>query len=95
MFELEIHFVKKSFDCKVTFLQWTDVTKNCTEKVLSFYKLFFFKLIHLCIYLLTVREMGKKYFKYGRLKFFLKDVVFAILHITNSQHFSEFILMRR
>lgn len=41
MFELEIHFVKKSFDCKVTFLQWTDVTKNCTEKVLSFYKLFF------------------------------------------------------
>lgn len=64
MFELEIHFVKKSFDCKVTFLQWTDVTKNCTEKVLSFYKLFFFKLIHLCIYLLTVREMGKKNFKY-------------------------------
>lgn len=57
MFELEIHFVKKSFDCKVTFLQWTDVTKNYTE---SFYKLFFFKLIHLCIYLLTVREMGKK-----------------------------------
>lgn len=90
MFELEIHFVKKSFDCKVTFLQWTDVTKNCTE---SFYKLFFFKLIHLCIYLLTVREMGNKYFKYGRLKYFFKR--FAILHITNSQHFSEFILMRR
>lgn len=93
MFELEIHFVKKSFDCKVTFLQWTDVNKNCTEKVLSFYKLFFFKLIHLCIYLLMVREMGNKYFKYGRLKYFFKR--FAILHITNSQHFSEFILMRR
>lgn len=93
MFELEIHFVKKSFDCKVTFLQWTDVTKNCTEKVLSFYKLFFFKLIHLCIYLLMVREMGNKYFKYGRLKYFFKR--FAILHITNFQHFSEFILMRR
>lgn len=68
MFELEIHFVKKSFDCKVTFLQWTDVTKNCTEKVFTNY--FFFKLIHLCIYLLTVREMGNKYFKYGRLKYF-------------------------
>lgn len=37
--------------------------------------------------------MGNKYFKYGRLKYFFKR--FAILHITNSQHFSEFILMRR
>lgn len=40
-----------------------------------------------------VREMGNKYFKYGRLKYFFKRS--AILHITNSQHFSEFILMRR
>lgn len=40
-----------------------------------------------------VREMGNKYFKYGRLKYIFKR--FAILHITNSQHFSEYILMRR